>query len=146
MSLTFPILASARAAFEGELRHARTLRDAEALRGAPVSLETEWLVLSAEEARAASAAIAAGLAGGYVQTYEDAEGRTVLAVSFWRDTAHRPAGVAPKAKPRRKSADHRQLDLFSGPDQRGYEVADPFNPAVILTEEEGDGASFGGPS
>jgi hypothetical protein len=144
MSLSFPLLSAASAALGSDLRLARTLRDAEDLRGAPVTLETEWLVLSPQEARDASSAIMAGLSGGYIQTYEDAEGRTVLAISFWRDAGTRPAGVSARTKPRKKAHDQRQLDLFSGPDQKGYEVADPFNPAVILTEEEGDGASFGG--
>ena len=36
-----------------------------------------------------------------------------------------------------------QLDLF-GPDQKGAEHADPHNPGVVIVDEEGDGASFGG--
>lgn len=45
---------------------------------------------------------------------------------------------------RKKPADPRQMDLFSGPDQQGYERRDPDNPDIVLTEEEGDGTVFGG--
>lgn len=45
---------------------------------------------------------------------------------------------------RKKHVDPRQMDLFTRPDQRGYEREDPNNPNTILTEEEGDGTTFGG--
>ena len=47
-------------------------------------------------------------------------------------------------KPRKQASDPRQLDLFSGPDAMGYERRDPDNPGIMLTEEEGDGTTFGG--
>ena len=48
-----------------------------------------------------------------------------------------------KAKKKPKTRDPNQLDLF-GPDQKGAEHADPHNPGVVIVDEEGDGASFGG--
>ena len=45
---------------------------------------------------------------------------------------------------RKKHVDPRQMDLFTRPDQRGYEREDPNNPNTMLTEEEGDGTPFGG--
>lgn len=45
---------------------------------------------------------------------------------------------------RKKQVDPRQLDLFMSPDQRGYEHKDPNNPNTVLTDEEGDGTTFGG--
>ncbi len=45
---------------------------------------------------------------------------------------------------RAASVDPRQMDLFSGPDAMGYERRDPDNPGIVLTEEEGDGTTFGG--
>jgi hypothetical protein len=50
-------------------------------------------------------------------------------------------GVKAKRKP--KVPNPNQLDLF-GPDQKGAEHADPHNPGVVIVDEEGDGASFGG--
>lgn len=45
---------------------------------------------------------------------------------------------------RKKHVDPRQMDLFISPDQRGYEHKDPNNPNTMLTDEEGDGTTFGG--
>ena len=50
-------------------------------------------------------------------------------------------GVTPKK--RKRAPDPNQLDLF-GPDQQGAEHADPHNPLVVIVDEEGDGATFGG--
>ncbi len=53
------------------------------------------------------------------------------------------AGRTLPRRPRKSRVDPRQLDLFSGPDQHGFERRDPDNPAIILTDEEGDGTTFG---
>ena len=45
---------------------------------------------------------------------------------------------------RKRHADPRQMDLFTRPDPRGYEHEDPNNPNTMLTDEEGDGTTFGG--
>ncbi|WP_018148668.1 hypothetical protein [Henriciella marina] len=45
---------------------------------------------------------------------------------------------------KRQQSDPRQMDLFISPDQRGYEHKDPNNPNTMLTDEEGDGTTFGG--
>ena len=48
-----------------------------------------------------------------------------------------------KAKRKPKERDPNQLDLF-GPDQKGAEHADPHSLGMVIVDEEGDGASFGG--
>ena len=108
---------------------------------------------------------------GFVQSYEDANtAEIVYAVTYWQISEGRndearqkreasnfrepempkPRNLAtPNPKPRRTKkrkptqGDGRQLDLFSGPDQQGYERRDPNNPEIILALEEGDGTSFG---
>lgn len=108
---------------------------------------------------------------GFVQSYEDANtAEIVYAITYWqisegRNDDFRQKTVAkesresevpkplnraiPNPKPRRPKkrkptqGDGRQLDLFSGPDQQGYERRDPNNPEIILALEEGDGTSFG---
>lgn len=108
---------------------------------------------------------------GFVQSYEDANtGEIVYAITYWQISKGNNADVRqkkvanespeshvpkprnlaiPNPKPRRTKkrktpqGDGRQLNLFSGPDQQGYERQDPNNPEIILALEEGDGTSFG---
>lgn len=49
-----------------------------------------------------------------------------------------------RRRKRRRYVDPRQLDLFLQADTSGYERRDPDNPGTILTDEEGDGTTFGG--
>ncbi len=172
MPLTFPIAATARAALEEEAS-ARTLAEARELAGAPVTLVSEWLRLLPAEREEVQGKADAGVARGFVQLYEDAKGRPVIAVTFWKPQKPgkvqadapssgkakgrkgRPAQVeddtddlyfakpGSRTKKRRRAADPNQLDLFTGPDQKGAESRDPHNPQVVLVEEEGDGATFG---
>ncbi len=165
MPLLYPIASNARAALDAE-GGARTLAEARDLAKGPVELVSEWLRPRPAEREAVQGKAEAGVSRGFVQLYEDAKGQPVVAVSFWKPVsgakakAKKPAPEKPKpaddhtddlyfekkgAKPRRrkKAPDPNQLDLF-GPDQQGAEHADPHNPLVVIVDEEGDGASFGG--
>ena len=53
-------------------------------------------------------------------------------------------GGRTRRRKRKRYVDPRQLDLFVQADTRGYERRDPSNPDIILTDEEGDGTTFGG--
>lgn len=168
MPLQYPIAANAREALDAEVG-ARTVGEARELAKGPVTLVIDWLRPQPAEREAVQAKADAGVARGFVQLYEDAKGQVVIAVSYWKlDRAgegkpkkakvrpERPAlpvedhtddlyftkpGMKAKRKP--KGRDPNQLDLF-GPDQKGAEHADPHNPGVVIVDEEGDGASFGG--
>lgn len=103
-------------------------------------LESEWLTLSADEADALEAQANTGVSAGFVQRYENAQGATVLAVTYWKLVSEKapdqvvPAASEPTAGPepdhtddlyfrvgrtkksrRRKKSDPNQLDLFGGP-------------------------------
>ncbi|HVY87558.1 MAG TPA: hypothetical protein VG942_01725 [Hyphomonadaceae bacterium] len=170
MPLQFPIASTARAALDTE-GGARTVAEARELAGGPVTLVSEWLRPQAAEREDVQGKAEAGIARGFVQLYEDAKGRPVIAVTFWKPTAGvktrvkktkaQPDAVAPVApgedhtddlyfqkpgartKKRKRAADPNQLDLFTGPDQQGAETPDPHNPLVVIVDEEGDGAAFG---
>lgn len=182
MSLAYPLARTADDAMKGGNLAARTRYGAEELSGeTPIlSLETEWIKPDAETVPALLKQAESGEAKGFVQTYEDADGQPVLAVTYWKlgkakkkekaKAAPPPAPQPPPSKPKRKKpkseedhtddlyfrhgrtrkarrrqpADPRQMDLFMDPDQRGYEHKDPNNPNTILTDEEGDGTTFGG--
>lgn len=174
MPLSFPLANNARAALE-TLAGARTIAEARELAGGPVTLVSEWLRPTAAEREAVQAQAEAGASRGFVQVYEDAKGRPVLAVTFWKKQAQPKAKAgkargaaelppepttpvprqyddtddlyfskpAAKARRRRRSPDPNQLELFTGPDQRGDETPDPRNPAVVVVDEEGSGTTFG---
>lgn len=169
MPLQFPIAATARAALDAE-GGARTVAEARELANGPVQLVSEWLRPKPGEREEVQGKAEAGIARGFVQLYEDVKGRPVIAVTFWkpeggvktkaktsgpdREARAKPADdhtddlyfSKPGAKPkkRKRTADPNQLDLFTGPDQQGAETPDPHNPLVVIVDEEGDGASFGG--
>jgi hypothetical protein len=168
MPLQYPIAANARDALDAE-GGARTVGEARELAKGPVTLVIDWVRPQPVEREAVQAKAEAGVARGFVQLYEDAKGQPVIAVSYWKldrmggtkpkkvkARAERPAvpaedhtddlyftkpGMKPKRRP--KEPNPNQLDLF-GPDQKGAEHADPHNPGVVIVDEEGDGASFGG--
>jgi hypothetical protein len=168
MPLLYPIAMNAREALDAE-GGARTVAEARELAQAPVTLASEWLRPQPAEREALQGKAEAAIARGFVQIYEDAKGRPIFAVSFWKPDrsvktkarkakkAAQPEAEATEdhtddlyfAKPgsrtkkRRKAPDPNQLELF-GPDQQGAEAPDPHNPSVVIVEEEGDGASFGG--
>jgi len=167
MPLIYPIASNAREALDAE-GGARTIAEARELAKKPVTLVSDWLRPQPGEQDAMQAKAESGIARGFVQLYEDAKGRPVLAVSYWKPghAAAKPkkpkaraAKPAPpeedhtddlyfakpgaKAKRGRKAPDPNQLDLF-GPDQAGAEHPDPHNPGVVIVDEEGDGEAFGG--
>ena len=167
MPLQFPIAPTARAALDAE-GGARTVAEARELARGPVTLVSEWLRPQPAEREAVQGKAEAGIARGFVQLYEDAKGRPVIAVTFWKPagsvkTKKARAGAAAeqkkaaddhtddlyftkpaaKSKKRKRTADPNQLDLFTGPDQQGAETPDPHNPLVVIVDEEGDGAAFG---
>lgn len=134
-------------------------------------LEHEWIRFAQEDDSELRKLAEKGRDLGFVQSYEDVEtAETVYAVTYWKvslesteatetikvsSEPHSPEIRKPKSAPtalrnskktkKRKPVqqDGRQLELFSGPDQQGYERRDPNNPKIILALEEGDGTSFG---
>lgn len=172
MSHSYPLAETAHDAFDPGAPAARTRRGAEnKADGAEIlSLETEWLTLDTDEAEDLLDKAETATGTGFVQRYADASGSTVLAVTYWR-IAETSRKTKPKAdrqsEPATKSDDHtddlyfrsgrakrkrhkrqprtdpRQLDLFSAPDQMGYEHRAPENPGVMIADEEGDGTTFG---
>lgn len=171
MSHLYPLAATVEDAIAPNDRVARTRYEADALTAGEdiAGLETEWVTPKKSELDTFSEAAARGLSAGFIQRYEDASGAPVFAVTFWRiapNKARKPTVSKPKPQPpssedhtdelyfragrtkkkkarRKPKVDPRQLDLFTGPDQQGYERRDPDNPGVILTDEEGDGTAFG---
>jgi hypothetical protein len=170
MPLQFPIASNARAALDAE-GGARTIAEARELAGGPVELVSDWLRPQPAEREVVQGKAESGISRGFVQLYEDAKGRPVIAVTYWKRVqgaktkARKPkpekptgpaedhtddlyfnkpgAKAAAAAKRKKKSRDPNQLDLF-GPDQQGAETPDPHNPSVVIVDEEGDGATFGG--
>lgn len=165
MPLLYPIAPNAREALNAE-GGARTIAEARELAGAQVELISDWLRPQPAEREEVQGKAEAGIARGFVQVYEDAKGNPVIAVTFWKpvSAAKKPKKAKPEkpAKPaddytndlyfekkkggskrKKKMRDVNQLDLF-GPDQQGAEHPDPHNPGVVIVDEEGDGASFGG--
>ena len=168
MPLLYPIAANAREALDAE-GGARTVGEAREIAKGPVTLVCDWLRPTPAEREAVQGKADAGVARGFVQLYEDARGQPVIAVSYWKLDRLGGKPTKPKVKPdappapvedhtddlyftkpgmkaKRKPKDVKnpnQLDLF-GPDQKGSETHDPHNVGVVIGEEEGDGASFGG--
>ncbi|MDZ4761968.1 MAG: hypothetical protein SGJ21_12950 [Alphaproteobacteria bacterium] len=144
MPLSYPIAKDARAALDA-VEDARTIGEARERAGRAVTLVSEWLRPLPAEAAEIGVKTDAGLPRGFVQLYEDARGRPVIAVTFWKpaEAASRPsaasrkrrAGATPagkpalkdhtddlyfakassRTKPSARTPDPRQLDLFAGP-------------------------------
>ncbi len=137
MSLAYPIARTARAALSGANQAARTRREAEDLSdGHIAALETEWLTPAAKDLTKWLKQAEQGPGSGFLQHYENASGKTVLAVTYWKMTsgtanADRPETVAKPAedhtddlyfrhnrsnrKRKPKPADPNQLALFDPP-------------------------------
>ncbi|RAN34181.1 hypothetical protein [Hyphomonas pacifica] len=143
-SLAFPIAKTLEAALKPQTQAARTRAQAEAMAKGEVieELAVDWLNVTEEEAavylQAANSEETPGQ--GYLQRYEDNEGKPVLAVTWWKiadpkavkANAKKVAKVKPatekppvedhtddlyfrsgRTKPRRKRyIDPRQMDLF----------------------------------
>ncbi len=143
MSHTYPLATDARDALDPARPAARTRREAELAAGEDevVALETGWLEVDANEAAMLLDMADKGQACGFVQPYEDEQGRPVLAVTFWKlaaDDVHSPEVAHQATRPvgedhtddlyfregrtRRRRAskgDSRQLDLFPDADPEG---------------------------
>ena len=163
MNQSIPIATDARAALLEPEGRARTA--AEAARTSQTgerALGFDWFRIDPDDPQAEDLerALLAGVEAGYVQVYEDADGRPLYAVSFWPSKDLKPTSDAkvrkrtsPSTKPsktaskpkrrRKKPTDPRQMDLFPGPDQKGHESIDPDNRGIVLIDEEGTGATFG---
>lgn len=114
MPLLFPIAADARSALDAS-GGARTAGEAAELAGAPVTLVSEWLRPTPGEQQELQKRAEAGVAQGFVQLYEDAKGRPVLAVTFWK---RKIAKSEPPAKPRAPAEDHTDDLYFAKPSSR----------------------------
>ncbi len=95
MPLAFPIAADSLSALEAD-QLARTIMDARDLAGEPVSLVSDWLRPTPEQHAALKAKLDSGVMQGFVQIYEDAKGRPVAAVTFWKPQS---AGGVPSPPP-----------------------------------------------
>lgn len=96
MPLSFPIAPNARAALEAEAG-ARTIAEAREQSGGNVTLVSEWLRPLPAEREEVQGKAESGVARGFVQLYEDAKGRPVIAVTFWKPQST-PAKTKAKAE------------------------------------------------
>ena len=175
MSHLYPLAETACEALTEDRPAVRTRADAErAAKGTEVlSLKTDWVTAESEEADQMAARAAAGLSQGFVQTYEDAAGKPVYAVTYWHLAG--PIGTedpetpkrkkkASKSKPETAAAEDHTDDLYfrgKRTKRRGRKkYIDPrqmdlFMEAdargyehkdngAMITDEEGDGTTFGG--
>ena len=138
MSHIYPIAASARDALKTIDKMARTLAEAQKVCGTSehMSLKSEWLTLAVDEIDDVLALVDANPACGFVQSYEDADGNTVLAITYWNlervdSFQPSPVEVTPESpdhtddlyfrrttsnrRRKPKSVDTRQLDMFAVP-------------------------------
>ena len=168
MPLLFPIAASPRDALDaGPDTGARTIAEARELAKGPVALVSDWLRPSPAEGEEMQRKAEAGISRGFVQIYEDAKGRPVIAVTYWKPGGEK-AAPAPRARPteaaaaapedhtddlyftkaeakakrKRKAIDPNQLDMF-GLGQKNATDADAPGPGGVIVDEDptvsGDG-------
>ncbi|MFN3212842.1 MAG: hypothetical protein ACE37M_07050 [Henriciella sp.] len=100
MSHAYPLGKTARDALKNAQAAARTRYEAEDLAGdvAIAALETEWLTPSVKDLPKMLEQAEANPGHGFVQNYEDADGNTVLAVTYWK-LAKAPKKPKPKPVP-----------------------------------------------
>jgi hypothetical protein len=85
MALSYPIAEHARQALLADESLLRATKgQAQADTGARVALTTEWLTLTPAEISNLQSAIDKGLSFGFAQSYENKDGETVCAVTFWK--------------------------------------------------------------
>jgi hypothetical protein len=167
MPLLFPIAANPRDALDAEPdAGARTIAEARELAKGPVALVSDWLRPMPTEAEELQRKAEQGISRGFVQVYEDAKGRPVIAVTYWKPGAEKVAPAprtqpaqetaAPedhtddlyftkaeaKAKRKRKAIDPNQLDMF-GLGQKNATDLDAPGPGGVIVDEDptvsGDG-------
>lgn len=103
MSHAYPIAKTVRAALTKAEAAARSRAEAEAIAApeAIAALETEWLVIQPEDISDLLDKADKGPGHGFLQTYEDASGNHVLAVTYWKVKSKaakkpKPVDTAPK--------------------------------------------------
>ncbi|MEM6534388.1 MAG: hypothetical protein AAF613_02010 [Pseudomonadota bacterium] len=145
MSLAYPIAPDVDAALKGDGAAARTRYEAETAAADLVvgALVTEWHKPEGDIEMLISRA-EAGEAGGFIQVYEDRDGRPVLAVTYWKTSTQKmkPRPEAPaqaggddhtddlyfkhgRTKKRRRARgkpDPNQMDLFGAPETKPSET------------------------
>jgi hypothetical protein len=149
MPLAFPIATDSLSALEAASL-ARTIMDARQLAGEPVALVSAWLRPTPEEHAALKAKLDEGVTQGFVQIYEDAKGRPVAAVTFWKPKSAGgeppPEPVQPPVEGAPLAEDHTD-DLYfdkaqktrrkkkGAPDPNQMDLFAPSRPPKGLTEE-----------
>jgi hypothetical protein len=160
MPLLFPIAASPRDALDAAPDSgARTIAEARELAKGPVTLVSDWLRPAPAEAEAVQRKAEQGISRGFVQVYEDAKGRPVIAVTYWKPGAEKQT-PSPRARPvqqteapedhtddlyftkadakakrKRKAIDPNQLDMF-GLGQKNATDADTPGPGGVIVDED----------
>lgn len=141
MSHVYPIGKTARDALKNAASAARTRYEAEELANgfAIKALETEWITPKPKDLAKLLAQADGNPGHGFVQHYEDADGNTVLAVTYWKLAKEqkppkpKPKPIAPpddsvedhtddlyfksgrtKKSSRKRFVDPNQMDLFGG--------------------------------
>lgn len=114
MSHVYPIGKTARDALKNAASAARTRYEAEDLAdgSAIKALETEWITPKPKDLAKLLEQAEANPGHGFVQHYEDADGNTVLAVTYWKlIKGQKPAKPKPIAPPDDSVEDHTD-DLY----------------------------------
>ena len=175
MGLAYPIAKDAETALKADdtCQFAGTQAEAARFADGQVALVTEWFKPESEEVEASLDHVDRHMGRGFVQSYANKDGDTVLAISYWKPITHEEAQAVQdeadrkqaedavehttdlyftkpeerrkrfRRNPRKVKTDPNQLDFFKGPDQKGNESPDPANPDIIIVESEGDGTTFG---
>lgn len=151
MPLLFPIASNPRDALEAAPdAGARTISEARELAKGPVALVSDWLRPGPAEGEELQRKAEQGIARGFVQIYEDAKGRPVIAVTYWKPGAEKqapPPRVKPKpeektpvedhtddlyftkadakAKRKKKAIDPNQMDLFGRSTKNAIDAPGP---------------------
>ena len=116
MSHAYPIGKTARDALKNAQAAARTRYEAEDLVDdvAISALETEWLTPSAKDLPKVLEQADANPGHGFVQHYEDADGNTVLAVTYWKlaKTLKKPKPKPEPIKPPATEEEDHTDDLY----------------------------------
>lgn len=157
MPLLFPIASNPRDALDADPdTGARTIAEARELAKGQVALVSDWLRPGPAEAEDMQRKAEQGISRGFVQIYEDAKGRPVIAVTYWKPGAEKQAPprrekVEPeakaedhtddlyftkaeaKAKRKRKAVDPNQLDMFGRSEKNAIDAPGP--GGVIIDED-----------
>lgn len=159
MPLLFPIASNPRDALDAAPdAGARTVAEARELAKGPVALVSDWLRPGPAEGEELQRKAEQGISRGFVQIYEDARGRPVIAVTYWKPGTEKkalPRPVQPeleqktsvedhtddlyftradaKAKRRKKAVDPNQMDLFGRSTKNAIDAP---GPAGVIADED----------